>query len=24
MTWSPMHLASMDNTITIHAVFTHS
>jgi polyisoprenoid-binding protein YceI len=24
MTWSPMHMASMDNTITIHAVFTHS
>jgi polyisoprenoid-binding protein YceI len=24
MTWSPMRMASMDNTITIHAVFAHS
>jgi polyisoprenoid-binding protein YceI len=24
MTWSPMRMASMHNTITIHAVFTHS
>jgi len=24
MTWSPMRMASMDNTITIHAVFTHT
>jgi hypothetical protein len=24
MTWSPMRMASMHNTITIHAVFTRS